>query len=660
MNAARIEMDAGRRHELRGEFGAAEIAYRKILEKSSNFAEGWYRLGMVCLNQKKLSEAIVHFERARSLNHKTADSWNLQGICLAWLNRTVEAEIAFRHAVKDAPRFADAHFNLGKALFELRQLDDAEASLLMTLQLAPKNIPAMEFLSAIYRQMKKPVQAVECLERILQIRPTHVPAVVSRSKIQAELGQPLEAEKGYRMALLLDPNAPDAYIGLGVLLAGHRHYLEACELFTQAISIAPHSAQSHSNLGNAQRELGQVKLAEASLKKAIELDPDYVSAHHNLGKLYSDLGELKQAAKHYRKAMSLEPDNASSQVGLGSVFALQGDFDQAEDCFQQALKVDPKMAQAHFNLSLIHLVRANLYEGFRGYEYRWQTSSFPPRNLPQPMWNGDTLPDKTLLVQCEQGLGDTLQFCRYIQLVKQRVGKVVFQAQRSLVPLLRNTQGFDVLIAEGDEPPHFDFQTPLLSLPRILGTTISTLPVNVPYLTADPLRVDRWEKILRPKFGIRVGIAWRGNPAHQSDKKRSIPLAAFQSLAEIEGVTLVSLQKAGGRDEVLEMRDRFELVDFGNELDQHGGAFLDTAAIMKNLDLVVTVDSASAHLAGALGVPVWLALSRVADWRWLLDREDSPWYPTMRLFRQTTAGDWQDVFCRLADQLKASFRRAAV
>ena len=656
MNAVRIEMDAGRSHELRGEFEAAEIAYRKILDQSSNFAEGWYRLGMVCLNQKKLSEAIVHFERARSLNHKTADTWNLQGICLVWLNRTVEAEIAFRHAVKDAPRFADAHFNHGKSLFELRRLDDAEASLLMTLQLSPINIPAMEFLSAIYRQMQRPLQAIECLERILQIQPTHLPALVSRSKIQAEIGQPLEAEKGYRMALLLDPNVPDAYIGLGVLLAGHRHYLEACELFRQAISIAPHSAQSHSNLGNAQRELGQVELAEASLKKAIELDPDYVSAHHNLGKLYSDLGELKQAAEHYRKAMSLEPDNASSQVGLGSVFALQGDFDQAEDCFQQALKVDPKMAQAHFNLSLIHLVRGNLHEGFREYEYRWQTSRFSPISLPQPMWNGDTMPGKTLLIQCEQGLGDTLQFCRYVHLVKQRVGRVVFQAQRSIVPLLRNCHGFDGLIAEGEEPPNFDFQSPLLSLPRIMGTTLNTLPVNVPYLSADPVRVDKWEKILGPKVGIRIGIAWRGNPSHQCDKERSIPLAAFQSLAEIEGVTLVSLQKAQGSDEVLAMRDRFALVDFGCELDSHGGAFLDTAAIMKNLDLVVTVDSAPAHLAGALGVPVWLVLSFVADWRWLLDRQDSPWYPTMRLFRQSTAGDWQDVFCRLADQLKASFR----
>ena len=458
------------------------------------------------------------------------------------------------------------------------------------------------------------------------------------------------------MALLLDPSAPDAYIGLGVLLAGHRHYLKACELFRQAISIAPHSAQSHSNLGNAQRELGQVELAEASLKKAIELDPDYVSAHHNLGKLYSDLGELKQAAEHYRKAMSLEPDNASSQVGLGSVFALQGDIDQAEDCFQQALKVDPKMAQAHFNLSLIHLVRGNLHEGFREYEYRWQTSRFSPISLPQPMWNGDTMPGKTLLIHCEQGLGDTLQFCRYIRLVKQRVGRVVFQAQRSLVPLLRNCHGFDGLIAEGEEPPNFDFQSPLLSLPRIMGTTLNTLPVNVPYLSADPVRVDKWEKILGPKVGIRIGIAWRGNPSHQCDKERSIPLAAFQSLAEIEGVTLVSLQKAQGSDEVLAMRDRFALVDFGCELDSHGGAFLDTAAIMKNLDLVVTVDSAPAHLAGALGVPVWLVLSLVADWRWLLDRQDSPWYPTMRLFRQSTAGDWQDVFCRLADQLKASFR----
>ena len=654
MNAASNPMEAGRNLEQLGDFAGAEIAYRKILATSSDCAAGWYRLGMVCLNQKKLSEAVSHFELARSMNHKVADTWNLQGISLAWLNRTIEAEIAFRHAVEYAPRFAEAHFNLGKALFELHRFKEAEASLLNTLQLSPKNISAIEFLSAIYRQMQRPAKAIECLEHLLQIQPNYVPAIVSKSMIQSELGQVLEAERGYRMAMHLDPNSADAHVGLGVLLADHRHYAEACELFSKAIAIAPNSAQFHSNLGNAQREMGQFGSAEASLQKAIELNPDEVSAHHNLGKLYTDLGKLNQAVDHYRRAMSLEPNNANAQVGLGSVFAMQGNFNDAEDCFQQALAVDPKMAQSHFNLSLIHLVRGDLEQGFQGYEYRWQTSSFSPRGLPQPMWNGDTLPGKTVLIHCEQGLGDTLQFCRYIQLVRQRFGRVVLEAPRSLLPLLRTCRGVDCLIAAGDELQDFDFQSPLLSLPRIMGTTLQSLPVNVPYLSADQDRVDKWRKMLGPKHGLRIGIAWRGNPSHQCDRDRSIPLTAFESLAKIDGVTLVSLQKGHGDDDVIAIRNQIGLLDFGIELDLHGGAFMDTAAIMLNVDLVITVDSAPAHLAGALGVPVWLALSRVADWRWLLDRQDSPWYPTMRLFRQSIAGDWHDVFRRMTDQLRAS------
>ncbi len=653
MNSASNPLAAGRSLEQRGDFAGAEIAYRKILETSSDFAEGWYRLGMVCLNQKKLSEAIIHFELARSMNYKVADTWNLQGISLAWLNRTIEAEIAFRHAVEYAPRFAEAHFNHGKALVELHRLKDAEECLLKTLRLSPKNISAIEFLATTYRRMLQPANALECLERILQIQPTYVPAIVAMSTIRSDLGHALEAERGYRRAMQLDPNSADAYVGLGVLLADHRHYAEACELFRRAISISPNSSQYYSNLGNAQRELKQYEFAEASLKKSIELGPDDVSAHHNLGKLYADLGNLNQAADHYRRATSLEPNNANAHVGLGSVFAMQGSFHRAQECFQHALAIDTGMAQAHFNLSLIQLVRGELTEGFRGYEYRWQTSSFSPRGLPQPMWNGDTLPDKTILIHCEQGLGDTLQFCRYIQLVKQRVGRVVLEAPRSLLPLLRTCPGIDCLIAAGDELQDFDFQLPLLSLPRIMGTTLQSWPDNVPYLSAAPDRVDKWEKILGPKYGLRIGIAWRGNPCHQFDKDRSIPLAAFESLAKIDGVTLISLQKGHENDDTRAIRNHFGLVDFGSELDLHGGAFMDTAAVMKNVDLVITVDSAPAHLAGALGVPVWLALSRVADWRWLLDREDSPWYPTMRLFRQTTSGDWQDVFCRLADELQA-------
>lgn len=271
------------------------------------------------------------------------------------------------------------------------------------------------------------------------------------------------------------------------------------------------------------------------------------------------------------------------------------------------------------------------------------------------MWNGDPLPDKTVLIHCEQGLGDTLHFCRYLRLVKQRVGRVVLEAPRSLLPLLRSCPGVDCLVAAGDELLDFDFHSPLLSLPRLFGTTLQSLPDNLPYLFAAPERVEKWKKILGPGDGIRIGIAWRGNPSHQFDKVRSIPLAAFESLAKIDGVTLISLQKGQGSDDLKSIR-QFGIVDFGSELDLHGGAFMDTAAIMKNVDLVVTVDSAPAHLAGALGVPVWLVLSRVADWRWLLDRQDSPWYPTMRLFRQSIAGDWQGVFRSMTDQLRAAAR----
>ena len=288
-------------------------------------------------------------------------------------------------------------------------------------------------------------------------------------------------------------------------------------------------------------------------------------------------------------------------------------------------------------------------QGWAGYEWRWKCKEFgslPP--FQPPLWDGSFLDGRTILVHAEQGLGDTLQFIRYVPSLHQRGGRVILMCQPPLVRLLTRSPGIERLLAHGDPVPEFDVHTPLLSLPRLLGTTLESVPADVPYLEAEPQLVEAWRHRLGSYPGFKVGIVWQGNPKFRLDRLRSIPLAQFAPLARVPGVHQFSLQKGPGAEQLAAVTDRFPVTDLGRRLDD----FMDTAAVLKNLDLVISVDTAIAHLAGALGIPVWVALPFAPDWRWLMGREDSPWYPTMRLFRQTRPGQWEDVFHHIAEALQ--------
>jgi ADP-heptose:LPS heptosyltransferase len=290
-------------------------------------------------------------------------------------------------------------------------------------------------------------------------------------------------------------------------------------------------------------------------------------------------------------------------------------------------------------------------EGWAEYEWRWRRPGHGPRRLPQPAWDGSDLAGKRLLIYCEQGLGDVLQFIRYAAVVQRAGASVVLECPGALVSLLRRCPGIDELVAETRPLPNFDVHAALLSLPHLLGTTLATVPAEVPYLAANPERVERWREELAGVDGFRIGIAWQGNPRHPRDRHRSFPLSQFEGLARQEGVRLISLQKGAGAEQAAALQGRFPVVDLPSEPDMAEAAFEDTAAIMQHLDLVISADTAIAHLAGALGVPVWVVLSAITDWRWLRGRDDSPWYPSMRLFRQKTLGDWEGVFERIAREV---------
>ena len=340
----------------------------------------------------------------------------------------------------------------------------------------------------------------------------------------------------------------------------------------------------------------------------------------------------------------------------------QGKWDDAAAHFERALSLKADYPVPHFNLALVWLTHGDFERGWTKYDWRWTQPGFIRREFSQRLWDGTHLGGKTILLHAEDGLGDTLHFIRYASLVRERGGNVIVECQSALVRLLQGVPGISRLVAQGAPLPGFDVQAPLLSLPGIFHTVLETIPAKVPYLHADRNLVEHWRRELQKSDvkstgldtgrSLRVGIAWQGNPGFLHDRLRSIPLAHFAKLAKVPGLQLVSLQKGPGKEQLLEQKDEFSVLDLGNRVDEKYGGFMDTAAIMQNLDLVITSDTVIAHLAGALGVPVWVALALAPDWRWLLNREDSPWYPTMRLFRQRSQGDWDEVFERIAEQLR--------
>ena len=350
--------------------------------------------------------------------------------------------------------------------------------------------------------------------------------------------------------------------------------------------------------------------------------------------------------------MRLDPRHAEAHSNLGNAYKEQGRFEEAQACYQLALLLHPDSASTQHNRALALLQAGDYEQGWPAYEWRWRRKSAKPRRFSQPRWDGSFLVGKTILLWCEQGLGDTLMFIRYARLIQEQGARVIVECPDFLMPLLTRCAGIDQLVAEGVPLPEFDVQCPLMSLPGLLGTNPATIPAVVPYLYAEPERVEVWQHRLANMPSFKVGVIWQGNPRFQWDGFRSAPLRAFAPLGQVEGVQLISLQKGQGREQRGTLGGAFDVMELTEELDAAGGAFLDTAAIMTQLDLVVTVDTAAAHLAGGLGVPVWVALSAVSDWRWLREREDTGWYPTMRLFRQTQVGDWATVFTRMARQLE--------
>lgn len=544
---------------------------------------------------------------------------SLLGGAQTGLGRHDRAAAAFARAVAASPGDAQGHYNLGTALLAQGRFDDA----------------------------------IACFRRTIAIAPDDAGAHGNLGYALKERGLPEEAIAAFRRAIALRPEDADAHYNLGNILKEQGKLEEAIAAYRQAIARNPGRPEIHNNLGNALREQGLEDAALACFRQAVDIRPDYADGHYNLGCVLIERREPEAAIAALRRALALRPGHAETLAFLGIALSDAARLDEAVAAYEQAIAAAPDYFQPRHSMAHALLLLGAYDQGWPCYEWRWKD---PLRaddpTFPEPLWlGGEDIAGKTVFLHHEQGLGDTIQFARYAPLARDRGARVVLGVQEALHPLLRDAFPGIAVIAGSVAPARFDYHVPLASLPLAFGTTPDTIPAPAAYLSADPERVRKWRERIGPE-GFRIGICWQGSTA-RIDRGRSFPVAQFAGIAGLPGVRLISLHKGHGESQLDTLPEGMRVELPGPDFDPEGEAFLDTAAIMRVCDLVITSDTAVAHLAGALGLPVWVMLQHVPDWRWMLGRADSPWYPSMRLFRQQARGDWRSAFAPAETALEA-------
>ena len=690
LNKAIASHRAGRRSEAAG-------IYRALLTLEPAHADAWHLLGLTELQSQRESEASALFDRALRITRDRAEYHNSFGEGLRTRGDMAAAAAAYRRAVALRPDYAEPLINLTRALHLLGQSNRARASGRRAVALAPERIEGAINLAHALLDLGRFTEAQVLYHRALALQPDHVEAIGHLSRVARGSGDPrrmetalrratrveplcidhpqalgdffiqrqdlASADRVYRRVVALKPDHPEALNGLGSVCLMQKRYAAAKPHYRRAMLLRPDYPSPHNNMANALWELGEAAAARTRYRQAIALKPDHPDAYANLGHALRTramrLSDYQDAEKECRRALRLDPGNLAAGNNLGIVHLSRNELTAAEQCFRQVLARSAENADAHFNLSLTLLKAGALAEGWEQYEWRWRTGQLPLPTLSQPRWRGEPLDGRSILVYAEQGHGDTLHFVRYAPLLAERTGaeragKVMLVAQPGLVRLLKHMPGIASVHAVNDPVQDFDLQTPLLSLPGFFGTTLDTIPAQVPYLAPDPEDLETWRRRIPVHGGVRIGLVWAGDPrphmlhANATDQRRSMTLSQLAPLAAIPGAVFFSLQKGMAGTQSHTPPRGMAMIDLMDEVND----FADTAALISALDLVICVDTSVAHLAGALGKPVWVLSRFDGCWRWLTGRQTTPWYPTMRLFHQTGPGDWATVVESVARALR--------
>lgn len=609
-----------------------------------------------------VADAAARYAELLRSEPKNVDVLCLLGMALIQQGQASDAAKRLRKAIRHFPDHAPAHSALGVALRELGQPDEALVSFNRAIVKQPGYLDAHLNRAGLLTSLGRADEALEAYDKALAVRPDHLPAWIDRGIALDAAGRLDDALESFERALALQPNAFEAHANRANALARLRRHDEAVTAFDRALALHDGLPELHVNRGNSLRELGRLPDALAGYERALARAPGMAAAHFSRGITLKALDRYDEALAAFDRALQLDlfrndpVSRAHLHWNRAAVLDLLGRSDEAAAEVEACLRLAPQNDEIRYLASLVQLLHGRWQEAWPNYERRIALKvGFPPGFTPPPfpLWRGEEPDGSLLLIRCEHGRGDRIQFAGFAAHLARAGHRVVLWSDLNLTALLRTVPGVEMVIESLDAlpdgvPVRFAH---MMSVPGILNTTPDSVPQVVPYLAAEPERVARWRERLGDG-GFKIGIAWQGSPTQRQDRRRSIPLAVFAPLADIPGARLISLQKGFGSEQIAQVGfwDQIETLD---DFDTGPDPFLDTAAVMMSLDLVVSIDSAIVHLAGALGRPTFLPLGPVGDWRWLMARADSPFYPSLRIFRQAEVGEWTDVMARIADAARA-------
>lgn len=623
-----------------------------MIEKQELIKE-FFEPGKEAFNSGNLFKAQELFEKAITIIPEHFQSLNYLGLILKKQGNFREAIEKFNLALMQSGSY-EIYENIGLCLFQLGEFEKAENFFNRVIMLNSDYANVYANLASVLQIQGKYAQAILNYRKYIKLIPDNPDIYNNIGLALEEEGKHPDAENNFRQAIKLNPGRFNFFYNLAINLQIQKKHEEAIKYFEKAIELNPDNPDFYNNLAVSWQSLQQYVQASENYRKAITIFPGNPDFFNNLGSVLDSLGQYSEAITNYKQAIQLAPDGEKNYYNLAVSQEKTGEYEQAINNYLQAIRLKPDYADAHWNLSLLLLLNGEFKIGWKEYEWRFLADSAEKIISDKPRWEGGNPAGKTICIKHEQGFGDAIQFCRFLPMLQGKGTEVILECPAELKRLFESIQGYDFL-TEKNKPekllPEFDFYLPLMSLPLIFGTTVDTIPASVPYIKADPMADEKWHKELGKRNGVKVGIVWEGNPQNKNNQRRFCPLSHFYDLAGKLNINFFSLQKGNASIQLKDLPSKERIIDLSGAIND----FTDTAAIINNLDLLISVDTAVVHLAGALGRPVWTLLHFNPDWRWLLNRKDSPWYPTMELFRQPVPGDWDSVFEDIQIKLRERF-----
>ena len=707
MSQAEALFEQAQKFHEKGLLKQAEPLYLSLLQAQPDHEDALFWLASLYTHQNRHQDAVSLYYRALDLNPNAIETHTGLGLALNALGQAAEAESRFRFALDLAPETPELHYYFGAALFSQAKFASAEAAFRDALRLRPdfeearinlretllkqdktdeaakierqmqeaterkraalaapkanlkaarvKPLPAKPVTAATYFnegeqafQASRYQQAVAAYQKAVSLDPNFMLAHYGLGTALMQANVLDEARVSLQKALTLKPTHENTLINLGnVLLRTGQNY-EALDCFEKAIALNPKNGRHWLNLGAALIMLHRHPEAEAACRKALELAPTLTVAHMNLGISRMDQGDNEEAFFHCNKALTVQPSDLENLIFLATVHSRERRYHEAEAALYRLLAAHPNAPRAHAEIGMLRLMEGDFETGWPEYEWTYVVSGGANRTFNRPQWNGEMLPDAALLLHLDQGVGDCIQLARYLPLVKERVGRIILECRVGTAPLYVGHPSVSELV-EAPCAIEYDAHISTTMLPGLFWRAAGAFGSAVPYLQANADRAEKWRQRFESEPGFKVGIVWAGSPTYPNDHLRSTTLDIFAPLKDVPNVRLYSLQKGDAAAQAIRPPDGLTLTDLSNELTDYG----ETAAVISCLDLVITVDTSVAHLAGALGKPVWTLIPFISEWRWQRDRTDTDWYPIMRLFRAETFNGWQKQLENVAQALDA-------